>query len=59
MELKKGEYQAALRFLSGAEDAILQAMTGVRRREDNRKIGRAVDDAEALLKKAKRELRVG
>jgi len=58
MELKTGEYQTALRILSGADDALQHAMSSVRRREDNRKIGRSLEDLERLLKLAKRQLRL-
>ncbi len=58
MELKKGEYQAALRMLTGADDALLHAITDCRREEDNRKIGRSLEDLERLLKQAKRQLRL-
>jgi hypothetical protein len=58
MELKKGEYQGALRMLSGAEDALQHALSATRRCEDNRKIGRSLEDAERLLKQAKRQLRL-
>jgi len=58
MELKKGEYQSALRLLSGAEDALQHALSATRRGEDNRKIGRDIEDLERLLKRAKRQLRL-
>jgi ppGpp synthetase/RelA/SpoT-type nucleotidyltranferase len=58
MDLKPGQYQSALRLLSGAEDALQHTMSGVRKRQDNRTIGRRIEEVESLLKKAKRELRL-
>lgn len=58
-ELKDGQYQAALKLLGNAEDALRHAMGGVKRKEEPRTIRRRVEEVEAYLKKAKRELRIG
>ena len=58
MELNKGEYQTALRLLGGAEDALQHALSSTRRCEDNRKIGRDIEDVERLVKRAKKQLRL-
>lgn len=59
MELKDGQYQAALKLMGNAEDALQHAMSGVKRKEEARTIRRRIEDVEMLLKKAKRELRIG
>ncbi len=59
MELKPGQYQGALKLLGGASDALQQAMSGVKRQEEPRTLRRRIEEVESLLKKAKRELRIG
>ena len=59
MELKDGQYQAALKLMSSAEDALQHAMSGVKRKEEGRTIRRRIEEVESFLKKAKRELRLG
>jgi cellobiose-specific phosphotransferase system component IIA len=58
-ELKDGQYQAALKLLTNAGDALQHAMTGLKRKEEARTIRRRVEEVESYLKKAKRELRIG
>ena len=59
MELKDGQYQAALKLMNSAVDALQHAMSGVKRKEEGRTIRRRIEEVESFLKKAKRELRIG
>ena len=59
MDVKESQYQNALKYAKGAEDALQQLMTCLKRHDEPSRIRRVIEDAELLLKKAKRELRVG
>lgn len=59
MELKDGQYLAALKMMSSAGEALQHAMSGVKRKEEGRTIRRRIEEVESFLKKAKRELRLG
>jgi len=59
VEIKDGQYQAALKLLTNATDALHHAISGVKRKEEARTIRRRVEEVESFLKKAKRELRIG
>ncbi len=59
MDVKESQYQNALKYAKGAEDALQQLMTCLKRHDEPSRIRRVIEDAEVLLKKAKRELRVG
>ncbi|MGD8413837.1 MAG: hypothetical protein PVF33_06380 [Candidatus Latescibacterota bacterium] len=59
MEIKDGQYQAALKLMGNATDALNHAMSGVKRKEEARTIRRRIEEVESYLKKAKRELRIG
>jgi len=59
VELKDGQYQAALKIMASAADALQHAMSGVKRKEEGRTIRRRIEEVESFLKKAKRELRIG
>jgi ppGpp synthetase/RelA/SpoT-type nucleotidyltranferase len=59
MDLKPGQYQAALKMLGAAAEALQQAMSGVKRQEEPPRLRRRIEEAESFLKKAKRELRIG
>jgi BMFP domain-containing protein YqiC len=59
MELKDSQYQGGLRLLSGVETAVQQVMSGLRKREEKSTLRRRIEEVEALLKKAKRELGLG
>ena len=59
MEIKDGQYQAALKLMNNASEALHHAMSGVKRKEEARTIRRRVEEVESFLKKAKRELRIG
>jgi hypothetical protein len=59
VEIKDGQYQAALKLMNNAADALNHAMSGVKRKEEARTIRRRIEEVEAFLKKAKRELRIG
>jgi ppGpp synthetase/RelA/SpoT-type nucleotidyltranferase len=58
MEIKDNQYQAALKMLTGANDALQHAISGVRQREEARTVRTRIEEVESLLKKAKRELRI-
>jgi hypothetical protein len=59
VDLKPGQYQGALKLLGNAADALQHAMSGVKRQEEPRTLRRRIEEVEGLLKKAKRELRIG
>jgi hypothetical protein len=46
-------------LLGNAADALQHAMSGVKRQEEPRTLRRRIEEVEGLLKKAKRELRIG
>lgn len=46
-------------MMGGAADALQHAMSGVKRQEEPRTLRRRIEEVESLLKKAKRELRIG
>ena len=56
MELKDGQYQSGVRLLSGVQDALSHAMSGMKRREERSVLRRRIEECEMLLKKVKREL---
>lgn len=59
MELNDGQYQAGMKLVAGAETALQQVASGLRRREDKSQLRRRIEDVESMLKKIKRELGVG
>ena len=59
MDLQDSQYQNGLKFAKGAEDALQQVITCLKRHDEPSRIRRVIEDAESLLKKVKRELRVG
>jgi ppGpp synthetase/RelA/SpoT-type nucleotidyltranferase len=58
MELKDSQYRGGLKMLQGVESALQQAISGVRKKEEQATLRRRIEEVEALLKKAKRELRL-
>jgi len=59
MDLHKSQYENGLRLAKGAEDALQQLITCLKRHDEPARIRRTIEDVESLLKKIKRELRVG
>lgn len=59
MELKPSQYEAALRILKIADEALLSVMSNVKRHEEASRIRRGIEETESLLKKVKQELRIG
>lgn len=59
MDIKDGQYQAAQKMLSAAIEALQQAISGTKRKEEPRTLRRRIEEGEGFLKKAKRELRIG
>ena len=59
MEVKDSQYDNGLKYAKGAEDALQQLITCLKRKDEPSRIRRVIEDAETLLKKVKRELRVG
>jgi len=59
MDLQESQYQNAIRLAKGAEDALQQLLTCLKRHDEPARIRRTIEDVEILLKKVKRELRVG
>jgi hypothetical protein len=58
VELKDSQYQAAIKMLNNAIEALHQAVTGMKRKEESSQLRRRIDEVEGLVKKAKRELRI-
>jgi hypothetical protein len=59
MDLQESQYQNGLRLAKGAEDALQHLITCLKRHDEPARIRRVIEDVEGLLKKVKRELRVG
>lgn len=59
MELKPSQYEAALRILKTADEALLSVVSCVKRHEGASRIRRGIEETESLLKKVKQELRIG
>ena len=58
-EIKDGQYQAGIKILGSAIEALHQSQTGCRRKEDSSQLRRRIEEAEGIIKKVKRELRIG
>ncbi len=58
MELKDSEYVGAQKMLNSASQALQQAESYVKRKQEPRSIARRIEEVELFLKKAKRHLRV-
>jgi hypothetical protein len=58
VQLKDSQYQAALKILGNAIEALHQAMSGIRRKEESMQLRRRIEEAEGIIKKAKRELKL-
>ena len=52
------QYQAGLKLLGSAEEALLHAISAMKRREETRSLRRHIEEVEGFLKKAKRALRL-
>lgn len=59
MDVQNSQYENGLKYAKGAEEALQQLMTCLKRHDEPSRIRRVIEDAETLLKKVKRELRVG
>jgi len=59
MELKPSQYEASLRFLKSADEAVLAIIALCKRKEESSRIRRGLEEVESLLKKVKNELRIG
>ncbi|MDP3909772.1 MAG: hypothetical protein Q8Q14_05230 [Gemmatimonadales bacterium] len=59
MELKAGDYSAGLRMVQGAVEALQAVVTSLKRQDDASRIRRGIEEAEFILKKVKRQLRIG
>jgi hypothetical protein len=59
MDLKPGQYAAALKLIKSAAEALDQLAARVRRQDEASRLRRCIEDTEVLLKKIKRELRIG
>ncbi len=59
MELHESQYQNALKLAKGADDALQQLMTCLKRHDEPSRIRRVIEDVEVILKKVKRGMRVG
>jgi hypothetical protein len=59
MELKQNQYQAAMKYVKSADEALMSVMTALKRQDEASRIRRGIEEAESLLKKVKSELRIG
>jgi translation initiation factor 2B subunit (eIF-2B alpha/beta/delta family) len=59
LELKDSQYQAAAKMMNAGIEALHQAISGTKRKEESRTLRRRIEECESFLKKAKRELRIG
>jgi hypothetical protein len=59
MELNAGDYQAGLRLVQGAVDSLQAVVTSLKRQDEASRIRRGIEEAEGILKKVKRQLRIG
>jgi len=58
VELKDSQYQTGAKILSSAIEALHQAISGLRRKEETTQLRRRIEEAEGIIKRAKRELRL-
>ena len=56
MELRDSQYQTALKFMRGADDALQHAISGTKNKKGGPQLARILDEVTVLLKKAKKEL---
>jgi hypothetical protein len=59
LDLKDSQYQAGLRLLVGANDALQHVGTCLKRHEEASRIRRGIEELEGILKKMRRELGIG
>ena len=59
VELKDSQYQAGTKFINAAIEALNQVSGAMRRKEESSQIRRRLDEVEGILKKIKREMRLG
>jgi hypothetical protein len=59
VELKDSQYQAGMKFINSAIEALNQVSGAMRRKEESSQIRRRLDEVEGILKKIKREMRLG
>jgi hypothetical protein len=59
VELKDSQYMAAHKILGIAIEALHQAQSGLKRKEESSQLRRRIEEAEGTIKKAKRELKIG
>jgi hypothetical protein len=59
VELKDSQYQAAAKFVNSAIEALNQFNGGLKRKEESSQLRRRLDEVSGILKKIKRELRLG
>lgn len=57
-EIKDSQYTAAHKILGTAIEALHQAQSGIKRKEESSQLRRRIEEAEWIIKKAKRELRL-
>jgi translation initiation factor 2B subunit (eIF-2B alpha/beta/delta family) len=58
VELKDSQYQGAAKILNSAIEALHQAISALKRKEEASQLRRRIEEAEGIIKKAKRELRL-
>jgi hypothetical protein len=58
VELKDSQYQAGIKILNSAVEALHQAMSGLKRKEESSQLRRRIDEVEGIIKRARRELRI-
>ena len=58
VELKDSQYQAAYKIINTAIEILHQAQSSLKRKEESSVLRRRIEEAEGVIKKAKRELRI-
>ncbi len=59
MDLSDSQYRSGLRLMKGAEVAVLSVVNNLKRQEEQSRLRRGIEEIETILKKVKRELRIG
>ena len=58
VELKENQYQSAIKILASAIEALHQAISGLKRKEESSQLRRRIEEVEGIIKRAKRELQL-
>jgi hypothetical protein len=59
VDINDSQYQNAAKILNSAIEALQQATSGLKRKEESSQLRRRLDEVEGIIKRAKRELKIG